>query len=85
VQPFLVPGGLRRQPLRVFVNGTQVARLVLRRPEAKTLVLSVPPWLFTRRNQIELRLPNARPMADFWADRHDREALGMAVWWIELH
>lgn len=81
--PFLVPGKLPAQTLRVALNGAEVAVLHLIDPAAQTFAIPLPPQLLGAENKLDFLLPNATAPRALGLSL-DVRRLGVGVYWIRF-
>jgi hypothetical protein len=81
--PFVVPGKHEEQRVNILVNEKPLTRLVLRDPEPKVYVVTIPPGTLRDKNIISFRCMDAASPKSYGISRDSRK-LGLAFQWLVI-
>lgn len=82
-EPFLASPKLKRQRLKVRLNGLVLATLRLSDPGARIHTIPIPAGVLKENNVLVLELPDARSPAALGLSRDSRK-LGIALYWVRI-
>ncbi|HKR02124.1 MAG TPA: hypothetical protein VJT09_15705 [Pyrinomonadaceae bacterium] len=83
ITPFLVPGKLEEQRVKVALNEQLISTLVLNQPAPEVHSLTLPAELLRERNVLSFEVPNAESPQKLGAGE-DARRRGINVQWVEL-
>ncbi|HEY0384639.1 MAG TPA: hypothetical protein VGC64_01445, partial [Pyrinomonadaceae bacterium] len=83
MSPYLAPGKLATQHVRLSLNGETLPTLTLTEPDVRVYSITLPREFLRERNVLRLELPDAESPKQLGAGA-DARLLGINVQWIEL-